>query len=59
MCIDDKSSPAATLFSHGDLEDRIERGNIRHVMVDSAGADKFAEFKKLVSGIAVDDAVEG
>lgn len=34
-------SPATTLLSQADLTDRIERGNMRYVITDVAGVDKF------------------
>ena len=35
-------SPATTLLAHTDLEDRIGRGGMRHVITDPAGTEKFA-----------------
>jgi acetyl-CoA synthetase len=49
-------SPATTLLAHADLTDRIERGHIRHVVTDEAGAEKFAAvpgaYSRLVVGRA-------
>jgi acetyl-CoA synthetase len=36
-------SPATTLLSADDLRDRVQRGNMRHVIADAAGAARFAE----------------
>ena len=36
-------SPATTLLSADDLRDRVQRGNMRHVIADAAGAPRFAE----------------
>ena len=36
-------SPATTLLSAEDLRDRVQRGNMRHVIADAAGAARFAE----------------
>ena len=36
-------SPATTLLSADDLRDRVQRGNMRHVVADAAGAARFAE----------------
>ena len=35
--------PATTLLTREDLVDRIERGNVKHVITDAAGAAKFDE----------------
>lgn len=47
-------SPATTLLAHTDLEDRIGRGGMRHVITDAAGAEKFAtvggEYTRIVVG---------
>ena len=52
-------SPATTLLAHADLEDRIARGNIRHVITDIAGTEKFAAVAGDYSRIAVGGAVAG
>nr|MCU0964331.1 AMP-binding protein [Burkholderiaceae bacterium] len=36
-------SPATTLLSAADLADRVQRGQMRHVIADAAGAARFAE----------------
>ena len=36
-------SPATTLLSADDLRDRVQRGSMRHVIADAAGAARFAE----------------
>jgi acetyl-CoA synthetase len=36
-------SPATTLLSADDLRDRVQRGQMRHVVADSAGAARFAD----------------
>ncbi|HMO45143.1 MAG TPA: AMP-binding protein [Rubrivivax sp.] len=36
-------SPATTLLSADDLRDRVQRGRMRHVIADAAGAAHFAE----------------
>jgi acetyl-CoA synthetase len=36
-------SPATTLLAADDLRDRVERGRMRHVLADAAGAARFAE----------------
>jgi len=36
-------SPATTLLSAADLSDRVQRGQMRHVIADAAGAARFAE----------------
>ncbi len=36
-------SPATTLLSSADLADRVQRGQMRHVIADAAGAARFAE----------------
>jgi acetyl-CoA synthetase len=36
-------SPATTLLGTDDLRDRIQRGRMRHVVADAAGAARFAE----------------
>jgi acetyl-CoA synthetase len=51
--------PATTLLSEADLEDRIERGRARHVVVGSAHAAKFAGLPGGYTRISVGDPVEG
>jgi acetyl-CoA synthetase len=36
-------SPATTLLSAADLADRVQRGQMRHVVADAAGAARFAD----------------
>ena len=36
-------SPATTLLAADDLRDRVQRGRMRHVVADAAGAARFAE----------------
>ena len=36
-------SPATTLLSAADLTDRVQRGQMRHVVADAAGAARFSE----------------
>ncbi|HEY4591464.1 MAG TPA: AMP-binding protein [Thermoanaerobaculia bacterium] len=47
-------SPATTLLGSADLQDRIERGEIRHVIADAPWAEKFAavpgDFTRIIVG---------
>jgi acetyl-CoA synthetase len=47
-------SPATTLLTNADLQDRIERGEMRHVITDVAGTEKFAavpgNYSRIVTG---------
>lgn len=52
-------SPATTQLAHADLHDRIERGGMRHVITDGAGAEKFAALPGDYSRIAVGGGVAG
>ncbi len=52
-------SPATTLLSHADLLDRFERGGMRHVITDAAGAEKCAAIPGDYSRIGVGDVVAG
>jgi acetyl-CoA synthetase len=36
-------SPATTLLGADDLRDRVQRGRMRHVVADAAGAERFAD----------------
>jgi acetyl-CoA synthetase len=45
--------PATTQLTTGDLEDRIERGGVRHVVTDSAGAPKVPRPERLGVRLAV------
>src|SRR5579859_3270178 len=51
-------SPASTLLTPADLQDRIERGDMRHVLADASVAGKFAgvagQYTRLVAGGAAD-----
>ena len=51
--------PATTLLATDDLQDRFERGNVRHVVVGSANADKFAALQGAYTRIAIGAAVPG
>ncbi|MFO1371192.1 MAG: AMP-binding protein [Candidatus Competibacteraceae bacterium] len=46
-------SPAATLLTPTDLQDRIERGNIRHAITDGSGLERLSGFSELVSRVLV------
>jgi acetyl-CoA synthetase len=52
-------SPATTLLTHTDLQDRIERGNMRHVITDLAGTEKFTNVPGDFSRIVVGGKLEG
>ena len=52
-------SPATTLLAHGDLQDRVERGAMRHVIADAAGAGKFANVQGAYTRIVVGGPVPG
>src|SRR5512146_1151096 len=47
-------TPASTLLQAGDLADRVERGNVRHVITEPAHAPKFAavpgDWTRIVTG---------
>ncbi|MDT7840237.1 AMP-binding protein [Streptomyces justiciae] len=51
--------PATTLLGPADLRDRVERGRVRHVIVRSEDAGKFAEVPGRYTRIAAGDPVEG
>ncbi|HYW92359.1 MAG TPA: AMP-binding protein [Gammaproteobacteria bacterium] len=51
--------PATTLLSRKDLEDRLQRGEVRHLLVGSEHADKFAGLAEGLTRIAVGDTVAG
>lgn len=38
-------SPATTLLTKGDLQDRVERGGLRHVVADVTGTEKFNDIQ--------------
>lgn len=52
-------SPAATLLAPADLRDRVERGAMRFVITDAAGAEKLSTVDGRFTGIVVDDDVSG
>ena len=52
-------SPAAPLLTAADLRDRVERGNIRHIITDGAGLAKCAELPGVLTRIAVDGKAPG
>ena len=47
-------SPATTLLPHADLQDRVDRGAMRHVVADAASAGKFSNvqgsYTRIVAG---------
>jgi acetyl-CoA synthetase len=51
--------PSTLLLSQSDLLDRIERGNIRHLVVDAAQTAKFATLDASMTRIAVGAPVAG
>jgi acetyl-CoA synthetase len=51
--------PATSLLTPADLRDRLERGQVRHVVAASAQAGKFAGLDGGYTRIAVGDAVPG
>ncbi len=51
--------PATTLLSPADLRDRIERGNVRHVITSSDNAGKFDEVPGDYTRVAVGQPVAG
>jgi acetyl-CoA synthetase len=51
--------PATSLLTPADLRDRLERGNVRHVVAASAQAAKFADLEGDYTRIAVGDPVPG
>ncbi len=51
--------PASTMLAPDDLSDRFERGNVRHVVVGNANAEKFASLPGNYTRIAVGAAVPG
>src|SRR3990172_1027616 len=52
-------SPATTLLTLADLQDRVERGGIRHVMTDAPGGEKMAGLGELISRVVVGGAAPG
>ncbi|THG29360.1 AMP-binding protein [Naasia lichenicola] len=51
--------PTTTLLSDADLQDRLDRGGVRHVIADAADAPKFASLTGDFSRIVVGGAVAG
>ncbi len=51
--------PATTLLTEGDLQDRLERGQVRHVAVASEHAPKFAALAGRYTRIAIGAPVPG
>jgi len=51
--------PAATLLGPEDLEDRLERGGVRHVIVGTAHTGKFASLAGVYTRICVGGAAAG
>ncbi|TVR84606.1 MAG: AMP-dependent synthetase [Rhodospirillales bacterium] len=51
--------PATTLLTHDDLVDRLERGNVRHVVVGAQDTEKFAELAGDYSRIVVGGTAAG
>ncbi|MBE0624385.1 MAG: AMP-binding protein [Burkholderiales bacterium] len=51
--------PASTMLAADDLSDRFERGDVRHVVIGSANADKFASLRGSYTRIAVGTPVPG
>ena len=51
--------PSTLLLSQADLQDRIDRGGIRHLVVDSAQASKFEGMGEGLTRICVGEAVPG
>ncbi|MDB6091021.1 MAG: acsA [Gammaproteobacteria bacterium] len=51
--------PATTLLTHEDLLDRLERGEVRHVVAGAAQCEKFAALPCVFSRIAVGRRIPG
>jgi len=51
--------PATTQLTAADIDDRIERGNVRHMITDEAGAAKLRAPERLRVRLAVGDRVAG
>ncbi len=51
--------PATSLLTPADLRDRVERGNVRHVVTASTQAGKFADLAGGFTRISVGEAVPG
>ena len=52
-------TPATTLLTAADLQDRIDRGRVRHVIAGAANANKFDSVRGAFTRIAVGDSVQG
>ncbi len=52
-------SPATTLLSSADLADRLARGEMRHVITDRGGIDKFSAIDASITRIVCGGAAEG
>lgn len=52
-------TPATTLLTVADLQDRIDRGHVRHVVTGAANVSKFAGLAGTFTKIAVGDAPAG
>lgn len=52
-------SPATSMLTTADLQDRIDRGEMRHVIADAASTAKFAEVKGSYTRIVVGGAAAG
>src|SRR2546427_6394402 len=47
------TTPATPLLTPGDLEDRIARGNVRHIVASAGQAGEFTGFPESLARIAV------
>jgi acetyl-CoA synthetase len=52
-------TPATTLLTTDDVQDRVDRGRVRHVITSAANAPKFARVAEAFTRIAVGDAPAG
>jgi acetyl-CoA synthetase len=52
-------TPASTLLTTADIQDRIDRGRVRHVVAGAANAAKFDHVTGTFTRIAVGDAIPG
>ncbi|HEY2294343.1 MAG TPA: AMP-binding protein [Thermoanaerobaculia bacterium] len=52
-------SPATTLLGSADLQDRVERGEIRHVIADAPSAEKLAAVPGEITRVLVGDRTAG
>ena len=52
-------TPATTLLTTADLQDRVDRGRVRHVVAGAASASKFARVTGTLTRIAVGEAPAG